>query len=479
MREFESRETISFGGFYARRIKRILPAGLFVIGATLCATRVLAGIDRYHFAAKDAISAVLFSANWHFAHTGVNYFNQSLPPSPLQHYWSLSVEEQFYFVWPWLMLGLLPRRPAPAAVAPRARASGGRRRDRGDLRRLAGVRVRPDRRQPDDRLLLHVRPGLGARPGSAPRHRRGHGFAGGDARVRVAVAWLGLLAVLVSLVIVPTTSGVPAPWLLLPTLWRRRRARRRRGPIAPGAGAAHQSGQPVPGQDLLQPVPLALPGGCADRRPGPAVLGGVLAGGPGVDLRPLGGVVSPARGPRPARHLVSPPPGTRADARCAAGCATRAACAATALIAAAGLLVVRSMSPARLVLRTAGPRRPHPGRPRATASGRRRLTPVIAALRLNAGNRVAPLPGELPDDTGGAYACYAYLGQPAHPCEYGSRRRHAIRVALIGDSHAAALLAVLEPQLRRAQLARHRLHRPDVRLDPGAAGAAVPGAGGD
>src|SRR5579859_7235752 len=107
VREFESRQTISFSGFYARRIKRILPAGLFVIGVTLCATRVLAGIDRYHFAAKDAIASVLFAANWRFAHAGVNYFNQALPPSPLQHYWSLSIEEQFYFIWPWLMLGLL------------------------------------------------------------------------------------------------------------------------------------------------------------------------------------------------------------------------------------------------------------------------------------------------------------------------------------------------------------------------------------
>ncbi len=73
VREFEKRQTISLIGFYGRRIKRILPAGLFVIGVTVCATRVLAGIDRYHFTAADAIAAVLFRANWHFAkQTGVN-----------------------------------------------------------------------------------------------------------------------------------------------------------------------------------------------------------------------------------------------------------------------------------------------------------------------------------------------------------------------------------------------------------------------
>jgi hypothetical protein len=75
------------------------------------------------------------------------------------------------------------------------------------------------------------------------------------------------------------------------------------------------------------------------------------------------------------------------------------------------------------------------------------LDPRHHCARLNTGDRVAPLPGELPDDTGGAYACYAYLGQPMHPCAYGSTRSDATRVALIGDSHAAALLAVLEPQL--------------------------------
>src|SRR6202042_2632399 len=48
---------------------------------------------------------------------------------------------------------------------------------------------------------------------------------------------------------------------------------------------------------------------------------------------------------------------------------------------------------------------------------------------------------------GGGFAAHASRPQPMHPCGYGSRRRDAIRVALIGDSHAAALLAALEPQL--------------------------------
>jgi hypothetical protein len=110
--------------------------------------------------------------------------------------------------------------------------------------------------------------------------------------------------------------------------------------------------------------------------------------------------------------------------------------------------VVKSSSPSRLVLGApvlVGHTQDDPH----SCVGAAALDPRHRCAQLNHGNRVAPLPGELPDDTGGAYACYAYLGQPAHPCDYGSRRRDAIRVALIGDSHAAALLAVLEPQLHR------------------------------
>jgi peptidoglycan/LPS O-acetylase OafA/YrhL len=444
VREFESRETISFGGFYARRIKRILPAGLFVIGATLCATRVLAGIDRYHFAAKDAISAVLFSANWHFAHTGVNYFNQSLPPSPLQHYWSLSVEEQFYFVWPWLMLGLLlvglrlrlwrsehARLVAGIAIAVISAAS------------LAFAFAQTADSPTTAYFSTFDRAwelGLGALLAIAgPRLNRG------DARLRGAIAWLGLLAVLVSLVIVPTTSGVPAPWLLLPTLGTAAvlavGAGLSAGVLAPLTNPVSQYLGKISYSLYLWHFPVAVLIVALVPRYSVAYWLAGLALIFGLSAASFHLLEDPARRGtwfhrRPGRVPVPAAGWLRYGA----------ACAATAVIAAAGLLVVRSMSPTRLVLGPpvlVGHTQDDPG----SCIGAAALDPRHRCAALNAGNRVAPLPGELPDDTGGAYACYAYLGQPAHPCDYGSHRRHAIRVALIGDSHAAALLAVLEPQL--------------------------------
>ena len=171
----------------------------------------------YHFAAKDGIAAALFYANWHFATTGVNYFDQALPPSPLQHYWSLSVEEQFYFVWPWLLLGLLligrrlrfwreehARLVAGVAIALISAAS------------LAWAFAQTSSSPATAYFSTFARVwelGLGAfvAVAASPIARLGE-------RVRTAIAAAGLIAIVVSLFVVRSSPGFPAPWALLPTL---------------------------------------------------------------------------------------------------------------------------------------------------------------------------------------------------------------------------------------------------------------------
>jgi peptidoglycan/LPS O-acetylase OafA/YrhL len=106
-REVERSGRISIPGFYARRARRILPAATVVTVATIVASAIwLSAIDLLEVV-KDALWSTFFLANVHFAAVGTDYFAQENPPSPLQHYWSLSVEEQFYLLWPALLLLLV------------------------------------------------------------------------------------------------------------------------------------------------------------------------------------------------------------------------------------------------------------------------------------------------------------------------------------------------------------------------------------
>ncbi len=68
----------------------------------------------------DAVWAGLFAANLRFAATDTDYFSEGLAPSPLQHYWSLGVEEQFYLVWPLLVLARCCSTSAGTAPGPGA-----------------------------------------------------------------------------------------------------------------------------------------------------------------------------------------------------------------------------------------------------------------------------------------------------------------------------------------------------------------------
>lgn len=90
--------------FYRRRAKRILPAAILVLATTVALANLVFNTPRAAQTRTDAVWGLLFGENFRQARLSVNYFEASGPVSPLQHYWSLSIEEQFYFVWPWLII---------------------------------------------------------------------------------------------------------------------------------------------------------------------------------------------------------------------------------------------------------------------------------------------------------------------------------------------------------------------------------------
>ena len=121
---------IDLARFYARRIRRLLPAAVLVVGVVVVATVAL--LDRVDQAdvGGDATYSALSVANWRFGLAEGDYFAPGDVPSPLIHFWSLAVEEQFYVVWPALLLGLWVvarrrRRPGMGALLAGVAVIGG------------------------------------------------------------------------------------------------------------------------------------------------------------------------------------------------------------------------------------------------------------------------------------------------------------------------------------------------------------------
>lgn len=104
LREKEATGTISLRDFYARRIRRLLPVSFIVIAVTAIAGIIWLSPARLDNFAQEIVAAALFFPNMLFALRGGNYLQSQLPPSALQHFWSLAVEEQFYAIWPVLIV---------------------------------------------------------------------------------------------------------------------------------------------------------------------------------------------------------------------------------------------------------------------------------------------------------------------------------------------------------------------------------------
>nr|WP_307787648.1 acyltransferase family protein [Mycolicibacterium sp. S2-37] len=109
---------VRLGAFYAARARRLLPAAALVLVATAIGAVLLLPPLQARTTLFDAVAGALYAGNYRFAVTGTDYL-AATDPSPLQHYWSLGVEEQFYLLWPGLIVGtawLVGRRYGPSAA---------------------------------------------------------------------------------------------------------------------------------------------------------------------------------------------------------------------------------------------------------------------------------------------------------------------------------------------------------------------------
>ena len=218
LRELATTGTISWARFLGRRVRRLLPAAVLVLAVTaLVSWFAVPGLRRQHVGA-DIAAAALYVVNWVFAHRAVDYLASDALPSPVQHYWSLSVEEQFYVVWPLALIALawVVRRVRRAGGAPTLRTVGA----------LLAVICVPSFGYAA--WLAHGDParsyfvtttrawelGVGAGlavwcAGREPRHR---------GKIVAATGWAGLGLVLASAVWLPSGAAWPGPATLVPTL---------------------------------------------------------------------------------------------------------------------------------------------------------------------------------------------------------------------------------------------------------------------
>ncbi len=215
IREHEKTGRISFVDFYRRRVKRITPAATLVIVVTVVVGFFLFARTRAEDTLWDGIWASLFVANWNMAAQGTDYFQLGGPISPLQHYWSLAVEEQFYFVWPWLMVLVFAIVAKVAAGKPgRARLAAGLTMAvivAGSFAWAMAETVNAPTWAYFSTLSRAWELGVGALIAI---------FAGLAAYIpallRPVLGWVGLVGIVASVFVVSADAGFPAPWAVLP-----------------------------------------------------------------------------------------------------------------------------------------------------------------------------------------------------------------------------------------------------------------------
>jgi peptidoglycan/LPS O-acetylase OafA/YrhL len=103
-REVSTTASVRLSRFYGARARRLLPASAAVGVVTMIGSAILLSPLELRDVIGDGVACALYVGNYRFAQQGIDYFAADRPPSPFQHYWSLGVEEQFYLVWPPLII---------------------------------------------------------------------------------------------------------------------------------------------------------------------------------------------------------------------------------------------------------------------------------------------------------------------------------------------------------------------------------------
>lgn len=119
LREFVGSGRVGVGAFYGRRARRLLPALLLVLVVVALYGQFFADQLQLVKLRGDVLASLFYVANWRFVFSGASYFEQFASPSPVSHLWSLAIEEQWYLIWPLVVIGLLGWLGPPLARARR------------------------------------------------------------------------------------------------------------------------------------------------------------------------------------------------------------------------------------------------------------------------------------------------------------------------------------------------------------------------
>ncbi|MCS5721291.1 acyltransferase [Herbiconiux sp. CPCC 203407] len=210
IRDHETHGRLSLRRFWATRLRRIAPAAVLVLAATTMAAWFLFNQPRFVQTAWDAASSFLLVSNWRFAAEGTDYFAMDDAVSPLQHFWSLSVEEQFYIIWPVLLLVVL------LLFRKRGRAAAGLLLTVLVAASFAFALWQSAADAPVAYFSTLTRVwelGLGALLATAAPL-----LARLPLALRAVLGWAGLAGILVSFFVIDDTVLFPAPWAALPVL---------------------------------------------------------------------------------------------------------------------------------------------------------------------------------------------------------------------------------------------------------------------